>query len=146
MFWKAILGSLCMASLLDGTGFGLVGSHLAPAATGSSLIHVNSPAGHAVSNGPGATDQLERCQMTELTSSEIERIAGRLDDSLVVEILETGATREELIEALDWIYADDVMARDLHREPAGRIAVLCEILSRTDLAADEEDGPAPPAA
>jgi hypothetical protein len=84
--------------------------------------------------------------MTELTSSEIERIAGRLDDSLVVEILETGATREELIEALDWIYADDVMARDLHREPAGRIAVLCEILSRTELAADEEDGPTPPAA
>jgi hypothetical protein len=83
--------------------------------------------------------------MTELTSSEIGRIAGRLDDSLVVEILETGATREELIEALDWIYADDAMARDLHREPAGRIAVLCEILSRTELAADE-DGPTPPAA
>ena len=83
--------------------------------------------------------------MTELSRSEIEQIAGRLDDGLVVEILETGATREELVEAMEWLYADDVLARDLHREPAGRIAALCEILSRSETA-EEEDGPTPPAA
>lgn len=80
--------------------------------------------------------------MTELTRSEIERIAGPLDDGLVVEILATGATSEEMAEAFEWLYADDAMARDLHREPVGRVGVLCEILSRGALD-DEDEAPVP---
>jgi hypothetical protein len=84
--------------------------------------------------------------MTELTHGEIARIVGPLDDSLMVEILATGASREELVEAFDWVYADDALARDLHRQPAGRIAALCEILSRTTIAVDEDDVRSPPEA
>jgi len=75
--------------------------------------------------------------MTELTREEIEHIVGSLDDSVVVEILRTGATREELVEAFEWNNADDVLARELHREPVGRIAELCEILARGQ---EDEDG------
>lgn len=79
--------------------------------------------------------------MTDLTRDAIEQVVGSLDDDIVAEIIATGASREELVEAFEWLYADDVMARELHREPSGRVAELCEILSRGQ--AGDEDAPVP---
>lgn len=81
--------------------------------------------------------------MTQLTRSEVEHIVGPLDESLIIEILNKGATREELVEAFEWTYADDVLARELHREPTGRVSDLCEIISRSTVG-NEEDRRTPP--
>ena len=55
-----------------------------------------------------------------------------------LEVLGVGATREELEEAFAWLNADDVLGRQLHRQPSGRVAELCEILQP-----EEEEGPGP---
>lgn len=76
--------------------------------------------------------------MARLTRSDIEAVTGPLDDGLIVEIIAAEPTREELVEAFEWLYADDTLANDLHREPSGRVAILCEILSRTEIEQDED--------
>jgi hypothetical protein len=67
-----------------------------------------------------------------LTRHDVTEVLGLVDDDLIVQIIDTGAAKAELLEAHAWLNADDAMARDLHREPHGRIAVLCELISAYD--------------
>lgn len=41
--------------------------------------------------------------MRKLTAETVRKIAGQLDDSLLIEILKTGASEAELVEALEWL-------------------------------------------
>jgi hypothetical protein len=43
--------------------------------------------------------------MSQLTAETIRRIAGRLDEGRILEILKTGAEEADLIEAFEWLYA-----------------------------------------
>jgi hypothetical protein len=72
--------------------------------------------------------------MSRLTREEVLHIVGRMDDFRVAEIIASGATKDELLEARQWVSSDDSIQRALHRQPHGRVARLCEILS-----ADEPD-------
>jgi len=75
---------------------------------------------------PGQTLRLTRDQVTD--------ICGRLDDMKVANIIATGATPAELMEAKNWLYSDDYMGGALQRSVSGRVARLVELLK-----ADEVD-------
>ena len=76
--------------------------------------------------------------MSKLTADAVRRIAGRLDEGRLIEILKTGASEEELIEAFEWLYSEDALAKTRHHEPDSRVALLRDILNRQETAIDEE--------
>ncbi len=76
--------------------------------------------------------------MAELTAERVSQIAGRLDEGRIIEILKTGATETELVEALEWLHADDAMAKARHHQPSFKVALLRDILNRHDIALDED--------
>lgn len=65
-----------------------------------------------------------------MTREDVTAVLGPVDDTVIVEVLAVGATREELEEAFAWLNADDVLGRQLRRQPSGRVAELCEMLER----------------
>lgn len=67
-----------------------------------------------------------------MTREDVIHVLGPVDESLIVEVLATGASTEELEEAFVWLNADDVLGRQLHRQPSGKVAELCEILERQE--------------
>ena len=68
----------------------------------------------------------------EMTREEIIKIAGDLDEALIIEIIHCGATSEELLQAFEWVFSDDTISRETHRQPWGRVAKLCTILERSE--------------
>jgi hypothetical protein len=76
--------------------------------------------------------------MTRLTRDEIIKAVGQVDDVTIAEIIGTGATAEELAEALAWAVNDDPLLNAGKKLPTGRIRELIDILA--ELAPDEEDG------
>jgi hypothetical protein len=74
-----------------------------------------------------------------MTREEVVSIVGpAVDDSVVIEIIGTGSSLEDLQEALAWISADDAMTRSEHHQPHGIVAALCEILSRSEIEMDRD--------
>jgi hypothetical protein len=74
-----------------------------------------------------------------MTREDVTHIVGpAMDDSVILEILGTGASKEELEEASAWLSADDAMTRSAHHRPHGVVAELCEILSRSEVDTDRE--------
>lgn len=67
-----------------------------------------------------------------LTRSAILRLVGptRLDDHAIVEIIRTGATQPELVEALSRVNrgSSDISAEKM-RPMSPKVAALCEILT-----------------
>ncbi len=76
--------------------------------------------------------------MSKLTAEIVHNITGRLDEGRVIEILKTGASEEELLEAFEWLYADDALARERHHAPDSRVALLRDILNRPEMETDED--------
>ena len=64
------------------------------------------------------------------TASEIVRIIGAADDALITEIIDTGATAAEVLEAFTWMNADDQLGTELERGPRGATIRVYEILKR----------------
>jgi hypothetical protein len=74
-----------------------------------------------------------------MTREEVAHIVGpSMEESVILEILGTGATKEELEEAWAWAYADDAMTRSAHHQPHGIVGELCEILTRSEIENDRE--------
>ncbi len=71
------------------------------------------------------------------TSAEIRDIVGPLDDAVLVEIIETGASASEVLEAFTWLSADDQVATETGRGPRGAVLRVYEILQREEPQADE---------
>ncbi len=63
-----------------------------------------------------------------LTREQVIEICGRLDDFRIANIIGTGATAAELMEARTWLASDDYMAAALKRSANGRVARLVELL------------------
>ena len=76
--------------------------------------------------------------MSTLTAESVKKIAGRLDEGRIIEILKTGADEAQLIEALEWLYGDDAMSKERHHAPGSQVALLRDILSRSEVATDED--------
>jgi hypothetical protein len=67
--------------------------------------------------------------MTRLTRSDVVAAVGAVDDIAVAEILATGASREELAEAVAWIANDEPLMNAGRPLAGGRAARLVEILA-----------------
>jgi hypothetical protein len=69
----------------------------------------------------GATD------MT-MTSDDVISILGPVDETLVAEVIATGATQTELAEALAWANNDEALIGEGRPLPTGRTAALVDLL------------------
>jgi hypothetical protein len=77
--------------------------------------------------------------MTLLTRKDVVRALGGTDDDVVVsEIVNTGATADELAEAQAWLANNEAFMNSGKRLASGRIGRLVEILATIE---DEEPGP-----
>jgi hypothetical protein len=72
-----------------------------------------------------------------ISADELRRILGDIDDATCARILETGATEAEVIEARQWLMADDQLGTELDRGKRGVVGEVYEIL--VDLEAPHED-------
>ncbi|MDC7784400.1 hypothetical protein PQJ75_15695 [Rhodoplanes sp. TEM] len=64
-----------------------------------------------------------------MTSDEIVAILGPIDEVLLAEIVQTGASPAELAEAWAWVNADEALVNDGRALPTGRVAVLVDMLT-----------------
>ena len=58
----------------------------------------------------------------------IRQILGDLDDVTIARIVAIGATEAELVEASQWVDADDELGIETERSASGRVGQICEIL------------------
>jgi len=75
--------------------------------------------------------------MKPLTKETIQGVLGPVDDTLAAELVTTGASEEELIEAWAWVCNEEAFLNEGRPYPGPRAASLIEILTRWH--EDEED-------
>jgi len=68
----------------------------------------------------------------QATATDIVSILGPVEDVLILEILETGATAAEVLEAVTWANADDQIGTELERGPRGAVIPVYDILKREE--------------
>jgi hypothetical protein len=66
------------------------------------------------------------------TAADIVGILGPLEEALLLEILKTGATAAEVLEAFTWMNDDDQIGTELERGPRGAVTRVYEILKREE--------------
>ena len=71
------------------------------------------------------------------TSNEIINILGPVEDAVLLEIIKTGATAAEVLEAFTWANADDQIGTELERGPRAAVVRVYEILKREEPEANE---------
>ena len=76
--------------------------------------------------------------MSALTRESIEAITGSLDDELIIQIIDTGASEAELVEAFGWFQDSIGMKAAGHHRPTGLVPSLCEILETSKTPNDGE--------
>ncbi|MBP2562278.1 hypothetical protein J2T08_001654 [Neorhizobium galegae] len=69
-----------------------------------------------------------------MTSDDVTAILGPVDETLVAEVVATGATQAELSEAFAWANNDEALIGEGRRLPSGMVATLVDLL-----VSDEED-------
>lgn len=67
-------------------------------------------------------------QNAPATANEVRAIIGPCDDEIVAGVVATGATRDEVLEALAWLASDDYLHRKLHHSLSGRAADVFDVL------------------
>ena len=77
--------------------------------------------------------------MKQVTRRDIVSLLGDVDESVVSDIMRTGASLDEFTEARAWIANDEPLLNSGRRLASGRVAQLVEIL------ADVEEEDADPA-
>ncbi len=70
------------------------------------------------------------------TASDIVEIVGPIDDSVIAQIIATGATLEEVREANAWLSTRDYFRRMAHDSAHGRIAQTYHLLDAERRAAN----------
>ncbi len=63
---------------------------------------------------------------------EIRAILGPVDETLIAQIHQVGATAQELSEAWGWLHADEAMIEERRPFPQGRVAELLAILEAAE--------------
>jgi hypothetical protein len=66
-----------------------------------------------------------------LTAEDVRDLVGPLDDDTVAQILATGATHAELLEAVAWCKGDDRLSDALTRRSI--VECLCDLLEKRTL-------------
>jgi hypothetical protein len=67
--------------------------------------------------------------MTSLTRKDVVALIGDVGDSVVAEIIATGASAEELTEAHAWLANDEPLMNAGRPLPGGRVARLVDIMA-----------------
>ena len=67
--------------------------------------------------------------MAQLTRSDVLAALGSVDDVILTEIIATGASRQELAEAVAWIANDEPLVNAGRSLASGRTGRLVEILA-----------------
>jgi hypothetical protein len=67
--------------------------------------------------------------MTSLTRKDVVALIGDVGDSVVAEIIATGASAEELSEAHAWLANDEPLMNAGRPLPGGRVARLVDIMA-----------------
>jgi hypothetical protein len=67
--------------------------------------------------------------MTSLTRKDVVALIGDVGDSVVAEIIATGASAEELSEAHAWLANDEPLMNAGRPLPDGRVARLVDIMA-----------------
>jgi len=80
-----------------------------------------------------------------ITREDVAKAIGGADDVTVAQIIATGATTDELAEALAWMANDEPMMNSGRPLATGRVRELVDILSELETD-DDEDGRGAPAA
>lgn len=76
--------------------------------------------------------------MSPLTREQITSVTGPLDEELVVRIIDSGATLEELTEAHGWFIDSYAMKEAGHHRPTGKVVEVCEILETGEVPREPE--------
>jgi hypothetical protein len=84
-----------------------------------------------------AEDQISTPAAVPATAEEIADIVGKQDELLIAQVLHTGASREEVLQAHTWLHADDALGKSLGRPMRGKAAKVLEILEAAQLGGDE---------
>lgn len=64
-----------------------------------------------------------------ITAEDVGAVLGPTDETLVNDLVLTGATREELAEAWAWVNSDEALLNEGRRPPSGRVALLIDLLA-----------------
>ena len=75
--------------------------------------------------------------MANLHREDVLAVLGPIDEILVAEIIATGATQRDLVEAQAWVAADDALMDDGRPLPEGRAGALVAVLRRIEAEEDE---------
>jgi hypothetical protein len=67
-----------------------------------------------------------------MTSDDVIAVLGPVDETLVADVIATGATQAELAEAFAWANNDEALMGEGRRLPMGRTAVLIDLLDSDD--------------
>ena len=70
--------------------------------------------------------------MATVTRTEVISVLGPSDETLIMDVLATGATREELAQAWAWVTNEEALMNDGHALPSGRAAELVALLAPED--------------
>jgi len=68
---------------------------------------------------------------------EIKAILGPVDETLIAQINQTGASAEELTQAWSWLSADEALINEGRSLPSGRVAELISLLEAAELDPEE---------
>jgi hypothetical protein len=74
-----------------------------------------------------------------LTREDVISAFGRVDDSVVAQIIASGATLRDLAEARAWLDSNEPLMNDGRPLPGGAVARLVEILGRIEEENHPED-------
>ncbi|CDN57824.1 Hypothetical protein RG1141_PA09920 (plasmid) [Neorhizobium galegae bv. officinalis bv. officinalis str. HAMBI 1141] len=68
----------------------------------------------------------------DLSSENIIAVLGPVDETLVADILATGASVRDLAEAWAWVNADEALMNEGRKLPTGKVAELVDLLEIDD--------------
>jgi hypothetical protein len=68
---------------------------------------------------------------------EIRKIVGDVDDTVISDIMRTGATEGEVLEAFLWTASDEELGNEVARLPHGAVGAVVEILRAQEPEPDE---------
>lgn len=74
-----------------------------------------------------------------ISADELHRLLGDIDDATCARILATGATEAEVIEARQWLTADDQLGTELERGKRGVVGEVYDILVDLETPLDERE-------
>ncbi len=64
-----------------------------------------------------------------LTHDQVIGVVGQIDDDKIADIIATGATLEEVVEAFAWASDETDALADAERSLAGRVAAVYDVLT-----------------